>query len=54
MPRDFEITDARHGAAFGVRVVTDADAVATSSPDSSRRTKWPSLACFRMARCRFT
>lgn len=28
MPREFRITDAQHGAAFTVRVVTRADAVA--------------------------
>lgn len=37
MPREFEITDARHGAAFGVRVVTDTNEVAIVGifPDGS-------------------
>lgn len=37
MPREFEITDARRGAAFGVRVVTGADEVAIVGmfPDGS-------------------
>ncbi|MEB2287381.1 MAG: DUF167 family protein [Anaerolineae bacterium] len=37
MPRDFEITDAQHGAAFGVRIVTPADEVAIAGihPDGS-------------------
>ncbi len=37
MPRDFQITDAQHGAAFGVRVVAPADQVAIAGihPDGS-------------------
>jgi uncharacterized protein len=37
MPRDFEITDAQHGAAFGVRIVTLAShvAIAAVHPDGS-------------------
>jgi uncharacterized protein YggU (UPF0235/DUF167 family) len=37
MPRDFEITDAQHGAAFGVRIVTPADEVTIAGihPDGS-------------------
>lgn len=34
MPRDFEITDAQHGAAFGVRIVTPADQVAIAGVHS--------------------
>lgn len=34
MPRDFEITDAQHGAAFGVRIVTPTDQVAIAGVHS--------------------
>ncbi|MGQ9850082.1 MAG: DUF167 domain-containing protein [Aggregatilineaceae bacterium] len=37
MPREFKVTDARRGAAFGVRVVTDTEEVAIvgAFPDGS-------------------